>query len=240
MTDSDMDRQRHGNSNSEPSILASSANILQPNIHTMATASGNARNLDSRYLPDVYDNTVMYRGTQYNGILNQHNLDMGVAAMTNLRYSGMNPSSTGVLPLPTSHGAYDQLPASSTFAVSGVSSDNFGRSSSYADDVRASFKRKNTETVRGNFPHFDASASSSVVPPNARHSDGITMMDAASLPLPQFRGNSIPSPMELGSNGSLWRRSGESVMVHEHSHFIQGNYLGHPSSQLLLLGWINS
>ncbi|XP_028755546.1 probable E3 ubiquitin-protein ligase ZFP1 isoform X2 [Neltuma alba] len=229
MTHSDMDRRRHGNSNSEPSTVVSSANILRPNIRAVAMASGNTSNVDSHYSPDVYDTAVMHRGTQYNAIQNQRNLDMGVAAVANLHYSGMNPSSsTGVLPLPSNHGAYDQLPASTTFAVYGVSSDNFGRISSYADDVRASFKRKNAETVRGNFPHFDASASSSVVPPDARHSDGVTIMDTASLPPPQFRGNSIPSPMDLGPFGSLWSRSGESVMVHEHSHLIQGNYLGQP------------
>ncbi|KAI9085881.1 hypothetical protein K1719_031958 [Acacia pycnantha] len=232
MTGSDMNQQRHGNSSSEPSILVSSANVLQPNIRTVATASGNTSNLD------VFDNGVMYRGTQYNAIHNQRNLDMGVAAVTNLHYSGMNPSSsTGVLPLPTNHRTYDQSPASSTFAVCGVYSDNFGMSSSYAGDIRASSKRKNAETFRGNFPHFDASASSSV-PPHARHSDGVTMMDTASLPPTQFQGNSGPSPMELGPPGSLWSRSGESVAVHEQSHFIQSNYLGQPF-QLVAPPWLD-
>lgn len=226
MTDSDMDRQRHGNFNSEACMLSRGPNILQPNIRMVATASGRTNNLDSHYLPDTYDNSVMYGVTQYNGIPHQRNLDMGVAAATNVHYSGMNPSSNFVLPLPINHRASDQLPPSSTFAVSGVSSDNFGMYGSIVDDVRGPFKRKSAETIRGNFQYFDASASSSAAPPNARHSDGVAMMDTASLSLPQFQGNCIPSLMEVGPHGSLWSRSGESVMAHEHNHLIRGNYLG--------------
>ncbi|KAF7836677.1 putative E3 ubiquitin-protein ligase ZFP1 [Senna tora] len=229
MTDFDVDQQRHGNFNSEPCVLARGLNISQSNTHTVTTASGNTTSLDSHYLPEAYDNAVMYGVTQYNGIPHQHNLDMGVAATTNLHYSGINPSSsTGVLPLPINHRAPDQLPASTTFSVSGVSYDNFGRSSSFVDDVRGPFKRKSAEAIRGNFQYFDASASSSVAPPNARFSDGVAMVDTASMSLPQFRGNSIPSHMELGPPGSLWGRSGEAVMVHEHNHMIRGNYLGQP------------
>lgn len=205
MTDSDSDQHRHGNSHPEPTILVSSGHLLQPNIPYMATASGNTSYLEPHYLPDVHDNAETYRGTQYNAIQNHHSLDMGGVAVSNLHYSGTNPSSsTAVFPHPTNHLAYDQFPASSTFSMPGVSSDNFGRSSSYPADFRASFKRKNAETFRGNVSQFDASASSSVIPPNARLSDGVTMTDPASLPLHRFPVN------------------------HDLSRLMQGNYLGQP------------
>ncbi|KAI4333615.1 hypothetical protein L6164_018399 [Bauhinia variegata] len=218
MTDLEMDQQRHGYFHSEPCILLRGGNFSQPNIHNVVTASGNTTNIDSHYLPDAYDNAMMYGVTQYNSIQHQHNLDMGVAAAPNLYYSGMNPSSsTGVLPVPLSHRTSDQLPASSTFTVPGVSSDNFGRSSGFIDDVRGPYKRKIAEGIRGNFQYFNPSASSSVPPPTVRHPDGVAIMDAASFSLPQF---------PMGPHGNAWSRSSEAVMVHEHNHMIRGNYLG--------------
>lgn len=222
MTDSELDQQRQGYFQSEPCILLrGSTSTTQPNIHTMVTASGNTTNVDSHYLPDAYDNARVYGVTQYNGIQPQHNLDMGVAAAANLYYSGMNPSSsTGVFPMPLNHRASDQLPGSSTFAVSGVSSDNFGRSSGFMDDVRGPYKRKIAEGIRGHHQYFNASASSSVAPPNAGHTDGVAMLDTASFSL------HIPSLVEVGPHGSAWSRSSESIMVHDHNHLVQGNYLG--------------
>ncbi|KAI4322981.1 hypothetical protein L6164_022626 [Bauhinia variegata] len=216
MTDLEMDQQRHGYFHPEPCILLRGGDFSQTNIHTV-TASGNITNIDSHYLPDAYDSAVMYGVTQYNGIQHQHNLDMGVAAATNLYYPGMNPSSsTGILPVPLNHRASDQLPASSSFAVSGVSSDNYGRSSGFTDDVRGLYKRKTAEGIRGNFQCFNPSASS-VPPQNARHLDGVAIMDAASFSLPQF---------PVRPHGSTWSRSSEAVMMNEHNHVFRGNYLG--------------
>ncbi|KAK7324551.1 hypothetical protein VNO77_28197 [Canavalia gladiata] len=223
MTDSEMDQQRQGYYyHSEPCILTrGTSSITQSNIRTMVTASGNTTNADSHYLPDAYDNVRVYGITQYNGIQPPHNLDMGVPAPANLYYSGMNPSSgTGVFPLPLNHRASDQLPGSSTFAVTGVSSDNFGRSSGFIDDVRGPYKRKTAEGIRGGYQYFNASASSSIAPPNARHTDGVAMMDTSSF---SFR---VPSLVEVGPLGGAWNRSGESIMVHDHNHLIHGNYLG--------------
>ncbi|KAL9322188.1 hypothetical protein ACSQ67_010241 [Phaseolus vulgaris] len=224
ITDSEMDQQRRGYHHSEPCILTrGTTNISQPNnMHAMVRASGNTTNVDSHFLPDAYDNARVYGVTQYNGIQHPHNLDMGVPAAANLYYSGINPSSgAGVFPLPLNHRASDQLPGSSTFAVAGVSSDNFGRSSGFMDDVRGPYKRKVAEGMRGNYQYFNASSSSSIAPPNARHTtDGVAMMDAAPF---SFR---IPSLVEVGPHGSAWSRAGESIMVHDHNHLIHGNYLG--------------
>uniref|UniRef100_A0A151UD75 RING-type E3 ubiquitin transferase n=1 Tax=Cajanus cajan TaxID=3821 RepID=A0A151UD75_CAJCA len=223
MTDSEIDQRRQGYHHSEPCILMrGTTSISQPNnIHAMVRASGNTTNVESHFLPDAYDNARVYGVPQYNGIQPPHNLEMGVPAATNLYYSGINPSSgTGVFPLPLNHRASDQLPGSSTFAVAGVSSDNFGRSSGYMDDVRGPYKRKTAEGIRGSHQYFNGSSSSSIGPPNARHTDGVAMMDNASF---SFR---IPSLVEVGPHGSAWSRAGESIMVHDHNHLIHGNYLG--------------
>ncbi|XP_019414037.1 PREDICTED: probable E3 ubiquitin-protein ligase RHG1A [Lupinus angustifolius] len=208
-TDTTMDQQRRDYFQSEPYIPSRSTNISTSNIRTVVTASGNTTNLDSHDLPDAHDNVMMNRLTQYTSIQNQHNRDRDVSVVPHLFYSGMNPlSSTGALPLPLNHTVSDQLHGSSTSAISGA------------------YKRKNTERNRGNFQHFDASASSSTAPPNAIYSDGAGMMDIASFSMPQRRGNGIPSLVEVGPHGSSWSGSGESIMVPDHNHLIRGNYLG--------------
>ncbi|MED6157665.1 hypothetical protein PIB30_025443 [Stylosanthes scabra] len=220
MIASEMDQHRQGYFHSEPSILPRGTGISHPNIRTIVAASGSTSNHDPHYLPpDAYDNGVYV--TQYNGVEPQHNRNMGVAATPNLYYSGMNPSSsTGVFPMPLNHRGSDQLPGSGAYAVSLVSSDHFGRSSSFVDDVRGPYKRKSAEGMRGNYQYFNAPASSSTAPPNAGHADGVPVMDAASFPL------RVPSFVEVGPHGNAWSRSGDSIMVHDHNHLIRGNYVG--------------
>ncbi|KAL1299574.1 hypothetical protein HN51_044123 [Arachis hypogaea] len=220
MIASEMDQHRQGYFHSEPGILPRGTGISHPNIRTIVAASGSTSNHDSHYLPpDAYDNGVYV--TQYNGVQPQHNRNMAVAATPNLYYSGMNPSSsTGVFPMPLNHRGSDQLPGSGPYAVSLVSSDNFGRSSSFMDDVRGPYKRKSAEGMRGNYQYFNAPASSSTAPPNARHADGVPVMDTASFPL------RVPSFVEVGPHGNAWSRSGDSIMVHDHNHLIRGNYVG--------------
>ncbi|KAF1885027.1 hypothetical protein Lal_00028916 [Lupinus albus] len=204
-----MEQQRHGYFRSDPGIPSRGTNISTPNIHIVTTSSGNTTNLNSHFLPDMYDNVMMNGVTQYTGIQNQHNLDMDIPAAANLYYSRMNPSSSsGVLHLPLNHTASDQLYGSSTSAVSGA------------------YKRKTAGRIRGNYQHFNASTSSSVASPNARYSDGDGMMDIAPFPMPQYRGSSIPPLVDVGANGSSWSGSGESNMVHDNNHLIRGNYLG--------------
>lgn len=62
----------------------------------------------------------------------------------------------------------------------------------------------NAEVRRGNYQYFNASASSTVAPPNARHTE-----------------NGIPSLPHCTS----WSRSGESMMVRDPNRITQGNYL---------------
>lgn len=201
LTDLETNQQRHDYIHPEPCVILSYPNITQPNIRTGLT--------------------------QFNGIHHQQSFDMGVAAPSNLYYSGMNPSSgTGVLPQPIHHQTVDQMPALGTYAVSGFSSDNSGRYNVFMDDARGPYKQKVSEGIRGNYQYFNATASSSVAPPIPRHSDGVTMMDTASFSQPQFRGNGIPSLVEVGPHGGVWNMSGESVTVPEQNHLIQGNYIG--------------
>ncbi|KAJ7948706.1 RING/U-box superfamily protein [Quillaja saponaria] len=228
MIDLEMDQQRQGYFHPEPCIIMTgAASFSQPNVHTVVAAPGNSTSVDSQYVPEHFDNPMMYGMPQYNGIQNQHNIDLGFAPAANLYYSGRTPSSsTGMLSVPMNHRALDQLPSSSTYAA--FSSENFGRSSHYMDDIRGQFKRKNAEGITGTFQHFNASASSSssVAPPNTRHLDGIAVMDSVSYSLPHSRGTVTPSLMEVGPQSSVWNRSGDSVMLHDHTHMIQGNYMG--------------
>ena len=222
-----MDQQRQGYFHSEPCVLLRDPNVGQPN-----TRSGNTTNVNAHYLPDAYDNARVHGITQYNSIEPQHNLEMGVATPGNIYYAGMDPSLiTGVFPLPQR--ASDQLPGSSSFAISGVAIDNFGRTAGFMDDARAPYKRKVVDgIIRGNHQHFNASTSSSIAPPNVRHTDGIAMMDSGPLP---FR---VPPLIGVGPHGGAWNRSGESIMVHDHSHLIHGNYLGQ-HFQPAALPWLN-
>ncbi|XP_054815178.1 probable E3 ubiquitin-protein ligase ZFP1 isoform X2 [Prosopis cineraria] len=213
MTDLEMDRQRQDYYHSEPCLILRGPNISQPNIHTVVAASGNTSNIDSHYSLDAHENGLMYGMTQFNGIHHQPNFDARAAASSGLYFSATTPpSGAGVVPQPFNYRASDQLPAPGTYAFSGI----------FMDDARGPYKQKITEGIRGNYQHFNAAASSSVAPPNTRHSDGVT----ASFSLPQFRGNHIPSLVEIGPHGCLWSRSGDSVLVHEHNHLIRGNYLG--------------
>ncbi|KAK7401790.1 hypothetical protein VNO78_13562 [Psophocarpus tetragonolobus] len=222
-TDSEMDEQRQDNHNSEPCIpIRGITTNLQPNnIHAIARVSGNTTNVDSHFLPDDYDNARVHEITQYNDIHHPQNIDTSVPATTNLYYSSINAStSTGVFPLPPNNRPFDQLPSSSTFAIASVSSYHFRTSSGFIDNVRGPYKRKSTEGIRGSYQYFNASSSSSIAPPNARHTDGVAMMDNTPF---SFH---VPSFVEVGPHGSAWNRANESIMVHNHNHLIHGNYLG--------------
>ncbi|XP_059443936.1 probable E3 ubiquitin-protein ligase ZFP1 isoform X2 [Corylus avellana] len=220
----------------EPCILVgSNANFAQPNIRTMVSASGNTANLDVQYAVEPCDNGMIYGMTHYNGIQHHHNIDLGVAPSSNFYYSYMTPSSgSGALPAPRSHGASGQLTSSSHYGVIGVSTDVHGRNSHFMDDVRGPCKRKHAEGIAGCFQHNDASSSSSssVAPLNTRHPDGVAVMDGASFDLSQYRGVGTPSSMEVGPQNSLRNRAGatvmDSLMVHDHNHLIQANYMGQP------------
>ncbi|KAK4576828.1 hypothetical protein RGQ29_027389 [Quercus rubra] len=229
------DQQGQNYLHSEPCIvLGANENFGQPNIRTMVSSSGNTTNLDVQYIGEHYDNPMIYGMTQYNGIQHHHNLDLGVAPASNFYYSYMTPSSgSGSLPVPRSHGASGQLSSASNYGVIGVSADELGRNIHFMDDGRGPFKRKYAEGIAGSFQHNNAStgSSSSVAPSNIRHPDGVAVMDAASFALPQYRGvATTPSLMEIGPQNSLRNRPGasgmDSLLVNDHNHLIQGNYMG--------------
>lgn len=216
---------QHGQSylRPEPCILmGSNANFVQPNIQAM--------------LPSVEpcDNALIYGMTSYNGIIQHHNLDIGVAPSPNFYYSYMAPSGTGALSAPRSHGASVQLPSSSNYGVIGVSPDVHARNSQFMDDVRGPCKRKYADGIAGGLQHNDASSSSSssVSALNTRHSDGVTVMEPQSFDPSQYRGVGTPSVMEVGNQNSLRNRGSatgmDSLMVRDRSHLIQANYMGQP------------
>ncbi|KAM1041720.1 hypothetical protein TB2_030415 [Malus domestica] len=217
-----------------PSVhFGGASSIQQHNVHTMVTASGSTTSLDAQHLPERYDNAAFYRMTQYSVQHHQHNVDLGVATPANYYYSYMTPSSsTGVLPVPLSHGASDPSPSSSHYGVLGISADEYNRNSHIMDDPRGPYKRKNPEGLPGNFQYFNASAtpSSSVPPLNMRNPDGVAVMDAVNYALPQYAGTGNPPIMEAGPQSSMRNRSAttglDSVMTHDHNHLNQANYAG--------------
>lgn len=232
--DPEMEPQGQGYLYPGPSIhLGTTTNFPQPNIRTMVTASGSTTTFDSQYLPERYDSAMFYGMTQYNTVQHHHNLDLGVATPANFYYSYMTPSSSaGVIPVPLNHGASDHLQSSSGYGMAGISADEYGRNTNFMDDVRGPCKRKTPEGFPGNYQHYSGSAShsSSVLPLNTRHPDGVTVMDAASLSIPQYIGTGNPSVMDVGPQSGVRNRlvaSGmDSSLTHDHSHITQGNYMG--------------
>ncbi|KAJ9705391.1 hypothetical protein PVL29_003443 [Vitis rotundifolia] len=192
----------------------------------MFSAPGNSSNFGARHLPEHYDGSAMfYEIRQYYGVGHHHlvpSLDICVAPGSNIYDPCLTPSSGyRGFPVSINHGPSDQLPSSSNHGVIGVSTD----------------ERKNVQGVLGNFQYINGSArSSSSAPPfNTWHLEsGVPVMDSAFFDFaqPQYRGNNAPSIMEVGSHRSVRNRSGgvglDSVLAHNHSHLVQGNYIGHP------------
>ncbi|KAF5460950.1 hypothetical protein F2P56_020782 [Juglans regia] len=220
---------------SEPCILfGANTSFAQPNIRSMVSASGNTANVDLQYVEHC-ENAMIYAIPHYNGMQHHHNPDLGITPAANFYYSYMTPSSGGgVVPAPRSHGASGQLASSSNYGVMGVSADEHGSNSHLVDDIRGPCKRKYAERTAGSFQRNDASSSSSssVALLNSRHPDGVSVMDSSSFDLSQYRGVGTPSLMEVGPQNSLGNRSGatgmDSLMVHDHSHLVRGNYMGQP------------
>ncbi|XP_040986558.1 probable E3 ubiquitin-protein ligase ZFP1 isoform X1 [Juglans microcarpa x Juglans regia] len=220
----------------DPCILfGANTNFAQPNIRNMVSSSGSIANVDLQYSVEHCNNPMIYGMPQYNGMQRHPNLDLAVAPAANYYYSYMTPSSGGgALPAPRSHGASGQLPSSSSYGVIGISADEHGSNGHFTDDIRGPCKRKYAEGIPGSFQHNDvsSSSSSSASPLNTRHPDGVSVMDATSFDLSLHRGAGTPSLMEVGPQSSLRNRSGatgmDSLMMHEHNHLVQGNYLGQP------------
>ncbi|KAE9456400.1 hypothetical protein C3L33_11707, partial [Rhododendron williamsianum] len=232
MIDMELDQQAQSNVHPEPCVLfgTSIPNFPQPNVHTMLPAAGNAANFDIHHLPDNHENAVFYGMSQYNGF--QHhpsrNLDLGVATASHYFNPYMTPPGTRVFPLSINQGSHIQLPSSSSGI--GVPTDDYRRNDHFIDGGFP-FKRKNDEGVPPSFQYCNASAgsSSAVAPLNPRPFEpGVTLMDVAPFPLPEYRGNDVPSVMEVRSQRNARNISGasgpDSVLANNPNHLIQANY----------------
>ncbi|XVF78654.1 hypothetical protein PTKIN_Ptkin14bG0152500 [Pterospermum kingtungense] len=235
MIDLEMDQQGQGYLHHEqPCIfLGGMTNYPPPDIQIAVTAPGNATSLDTHPLPEHYESGMYYGIPQHPGVQHHHhspNLDLGIGSASNFYIPYVATSSSSV---PVNHGPIDQMPSSSNFSLLGVS-DEYARNCHIMDNVRGSFKRKNSEGMPVNFQHFNASSSSSslVTPLNTRNLDGVGVIDAASFTIPQFRGNVLPPARDAGSQRSVRNRLGATavapVLMHGANHYFQGHYIGHP------------
>ncbi|XP_044479246.1 probable E3 ubiquitin-protein ligase ZFP1 [Mangifera indica] len=230
MIDLEMDQQNQGYMLREPCVVMGGVPSFPQPMQTMVRASGNTSSLDAH---QRYDGTMLYGMPHYPGVHHHHaaNFDLVASTASNLYVPYMPNPSSG---MPINHGSSDHLPSSSNFGVIGFSADEYGRNSHYMDHVRGSYKRKNTEVIPGSFQYINAPASSSlpVAPSNTRLPDGVAPVDAASFPVPQFRGSGNPPIRDIESQRSVRNRSGatamDPVLAHSHNHFFQGNYIGQP------------
>ncbi|KAJ4726389.1 putative Ring finger protein [Melia azedarach] len=229
MIDLEMDQQSRGYLHPEPCVvLGGVTNFPQP-MQAIVRASGNTSSLDAH---QHYDSSMFYGMSHYHGVHHHPaaNIDMGLATPSNLYVPYMSTPSSG---MPLNHGSSDQLASSSNFGVIGVSADEYGRNSHFMDNIRGSYKRKNTEGIPGSFQYLNATASSSssVAPLHNRHPDGVAPMDA-SFSVPQYRGNGTPSIREVESQRSVRNRlvpnAMDPVLAHSHNQFFQGNFIGQP------------
>ncbi|KAI3457406.1 hypothetical protein Pfo_014069 [Paulownia fortunei] len=232
--------QGHSHRHPDPCIFyASVANFPQHNIHSVVPAPGNQCNFNFHPIPERHDNALFYGMPAYNGAQPQHpaaNLDLAVAAPSG-HYNPYLAPPSGIrdFPVQINHGAHDQLSLSSTHGIVGIPTDSYCRNIPYLDGVRGSFKRKNAEGAPLNYQYQNASAgpSSSVAPVTARPAESeITQTDAASFLPPEYGGNDPASIVESGSLRSVRNRARmigpESVLAHNTSHVIQGNYVAPP------------
>ncbi|GKV02045.1 hypothetical protein SLEP1_g14531 [Rubroshorea leprosula] len=226
-----MDQQSQGYLHPEQCLyLGGMTNFPPPDVQMAADASGNTTSLDPHSLPDPYDGSMYYGIPQYPGVQHHHphplNLDLGVGTASGFYFPYItNPSSS----IPLNQGSVDHLPSSSNYCPLGIPADEYGRNCHFMDSARNSYKRKTTEGIQGNFHYLNAPSgpSSSVMPLNTRHPDGL--VDAASFTLPQYRANGAPSIREVGPHRSVRNRLGataiDPVPMHNHNHFFQGNYM---------------
>ncbi|XP_044509335.1 probable E3 ubiquitin-protein ligase ZFP1 [Mangifera indica] len=212
-------------------VMGCEPNFPQP-MQTMVRASGDISSHNGQS-HQCYDGTMFYGVQQYTGVHHLHaaNIDLVASTASNLYVPYMSNPSSG---MQINHGSSDHLPSPSNFGVIGVSADEYGRNSHYMDHFTGFYKRKNTEVIPGSFQYFNTPASSSlsVAPLNTRHPDGVAPVDAASFPVPQFRGIGNPMVRDLESQRSVRNRLGSAavdpVLAHSHNHFFQGNFIGHP------------
>uniref|UniRef100_A0A2P2LLU9 Uncharacterized protein n=1 Tax=Rhizophora mucronata TaxID=61149 RepID=A0A2P2LLU9_RHIMU len=230
----ELDQRGWGYLQPEPCIfMGGLTNFPQPDVQTMVTTLGNITNHDTHHQPEHYDGAIFNGMPQYHGVQRHPHhhapsIDLGIASAPNFCVPYLAPSSG----IPLSHQSCDQLPSSSNYGVVGVFADEHRANSNLMENVRGIYKRKNADGCTGNFQHYNAfsNPNSLVAPLNTRHSDGVALVDSATFPLPQYRGNVSPSIREIGPHGSVRNRLGtiglNPVPAHGQNHFIQGRYMG--------------
>ncbi|KAE8707825.1 hypothetical protein F3Y22_tig00110372pilonHSYRG00054 [Hibiscus syriacus] len=233
MIDLEMDQQDQGYPHQEACIiLGGRPNYPPPDMQMRITAPGNTTTLDTHPLSKHYDNGMFHGIPQYPGVQHHNhspNLDLGIGSASNyyFPYVVIPSSST-----PVNHARTDQMPSSSNYGLLGVSADEYARGCHLMDNVRSSYKRKNSEGIPGNFQHFNVSSSSSSAgtPLNARHPDGVSTMDVEPFTFPRYWGNEPPPIREAGSQRSVRNRLGatavDPILMHSANHVFQGNYIG--------------
>ncbi|KAL0306551.1 UNVERIFIED_CONTAM: putative E3 ubiquitin-protein ligase ZFP1 [Sesamum radiatum] len=239
MIDMETDQQGHSLLHPDPCIFYGNvANFPQPNVHLVVPAPGNQCNFNFHPMPDRHDGALFYGMPPYNAIQPQHqaaNLDLAVAAPSGHFNPYLAPPS-GIrdFPVQVNHGGRDRLTLSTTQAIIGIPTDSYCRNIPYIDGVRGSFKRKNAEGTCSSFQFQNASAgtSSSVGPITARPAELDSTQNAASFLPPEYGQNDPAVIVESGSLRSTRDRTGmigsESVLAHNASHLIQGNFVAPP------------
>ncbi|XP_052178924.1 probable E3 ubiquitin-protein ligase ZFP1 isoform X2 [Diospyros lotus] len=235
MMDLQMDQQAPSRTFPEPTVIPMGVpNFLQPNVPAMLPATGTPANFDTRRPLDSHENAILYGMAPYNAFQHHHparDLDFGVPVASNYYNPYMTPGCR-MIPLPINQVFHDQLPSQSNCGIIGVPADDYRRNSYIMDGVRGSFKRKTAEGIPGSFQYCNASvgSSSAVYPMSVRPDPGVSMVDASSFPLPEYRGNDIPAVMEVGSHRSA-RRSAiqpDTMLSHNPNQSIRANFPGHP------------
>ncbi|PIN16023.1 hypothetical protein CDL12_11319 [Handroanthus impetiginosus] len=199
MIDLETDHQGRNNLHPEPCIFYRNvANFPQPSIHSVVPPPGNPCNFNLNHLQEQHDGTLIYGMQQLNG----------------------------VPPHPTTNRDLAVAPSSGHYNPYLAPSDSYGRNMPYMDAIRGSFKGKFTEGA-------SAGPSSSVRPVTSMSAEsGVTVMDAASFLPSEYGANDPTSMVESGSHRSMRNRPGvigpESILAHNASHLIQGNYVVPP------------
>ncbi|KAK4398344.1 putative E3 ubiquitin-protein ligase ZFP1 [Sesamum angolense] len=235
MIDMETDQQGHSLLHPDPCIFYGNvANFPQPNVHSVVPAPGNQCNFNFHPMPDRHDGALFYGMPPYNAVQPQHqaaNLDLAVAAPSGHFNPYLAPPS-GIrdFPVQVNHGGHDWLSLSTTQAIIGIPTDGVCRNIPYIDGVRGSFKRKNAEGPRSSFQFQNASAgtSSSVGPITARPAELDSTQNAASFLPPEYGQNESAVIVESGSLRSTGMIGSESVLAHNASHLIQGNFVAPP------------
>lgn len=237
---------------------------LNGGVHSALPSAGPVPGIDVFNCPENHEGSMVYRN-QHN--IFQHSSAMHLGLGGSVASNSYNPYlvTCNACPFPANHGLSEHLPSSSSHhRLFGVSLDEFGRNSQFADNGR-SCKRKNAEGVPGSIHHFvgpsagSSSSSSSMCGPQTTFSGPVNtgfrpwdkpigpanslIEAAASFNLPDYMGGGNLPTNEDGSQRSVRSRSNAMNLqvglglAHLHGQVFQGNYMDR-SVQPPNNGWV--